>query len=354
MAEFWILDSKLQKVTLLQDVFSVMWMPRYSEVGTAEIHARPTAENLEMLQIGTMILNLERKEICFIKYRFIDESGEYPEITIRGVLENIGNWINIQTIKLEKLSNLHYLVNHNLRDEKYIGFESAVDGPDLALIPFETTWENLADTVTEVCSTYGAGFRMTYRKTSRSTYILFKVYVKGKNDLVRFSDDLGNLIIQSYEQSVEDSYNVAYVAGEGEGSERVVEIVDLSNGGIRRELYVDARDLQSTTEGEDGEEITISPAEYKRQLRERGLEALAESGPLNVFTTEPNTRDTLFRLGIDYDIGDVIPCQSVVFNVEKDFRIEGLNIIYEKNELIELVLKEESEAKQTWQKEHSH
>lgn len=353
MANFWILDNHLNKVALLQDTFSVMWMPRYSGIGTAEFNVRPTKENLELLKPETIILNIERNEVCYIKYRFIDRTGEYPALIVRGVLENIGNWINIKTLKLEKLSDLYHLVNSNLRDEKYIGFELDIDGPDLALIPFETTWENLAETVQQVCFEYGAGFRMTYRKTRRSTYVLFKIYVREKNNNVKFSDDLGNMVMQSYEESIENSFNIAYVAGEGEGPERIVETVDLSHGGQKREVYVDARDLQKTITDEDGNETTISDADYKMQLRERGLQTLAESQSTNTFTIEINSRDSMFRIGIDYNLGDIVQAQSVAFGIEKDFRIEGFNIIYEENETIELVLNEESEAQQLWLKELS-
>lgn len=61
--------------------------------------------------------------------------------------------------------------------------------------------------------------------------------------------------------------NYAYVLGEGEGAARVQVIVDQTAGGPRRELYVDASDLQRG-------EMTL--AAYQAQLAARGAAKLAE------------------------------------------------------------------------------
>lgn len=92
--------------------------------------------------------------------------------------------------------------------------------------------------------------------------------------------------------------NVAVVAGEGEGSARVFEIVDIAETGEqKRHLWVDARDLQQ----EEGESIT----DYRLKLRQRGLEKLAET--VEIENVEIEIEDEEAQLiGTEYDIGDIV------------------------------------------------
>ncbi|MGN1011217.1 MAG: hypothetical protein ACI4QO_03955 [Clostridia bacterium] len=100
--------------------------------------------------------------------------------------------------------------------------------------------------------------------------------------------------------------NVAVVAGEGEGSARVFEIVDSSqNGERKRYLWVDARDLQQ----EAGESIES----YRLRLRQRGLEKLAENVIIDNVEVEIQQEDAE-RIGVDFDIGDIV---WVVINPHK-------------------------------------
>lgn len=94
------------------------------------------------------------------------------------------------------------------------------------------------------------------------------------NKPVIFSQSYSNIQRSSYEVDKSDYYNFAYIAGEGEGVDRIWEEVDSESksGFLRFELFVDARDLQSQTlEG-----VTISTEEYKQLLKQRGIDNLNE------------------------------------------------------------------------------
>lgn len=92
--------------------------------------------------------------------------------------------------------------------------------------------------------------------------------------------------------------NVAVVAGEGEGSARVVEVVDISQTDEeKRTLWVDARDLS--------QEADESISAYREKLRQRGLERLAEHVVIDNVEVEINEEDAQ-RIGADFDIGDII------------------------------------------------
>lgn len=72
-------------------------------------------------------------------------------------------------------------------------------------------------------------------------------------------------------------------------------------GLTRRELWVDARDLQSG-EGEDA----LTPEEYEEVLKTRGKERLAEHQLVKSFSAAVRTQGAAFRFGEDYQLGDII------------------------------------------------
>lgn len=69
----------------------------------------------------------------------------------------------------------------------------------------------------------------------------------------------------------------------------------------RRELWVDARDLQSG-EGEDA----LTPEEYQAALATRGREKLAEARTAQSFSVTVRTVNPTFELGRDFFLGDTI------------------------------------------------
>ena len=90
-----------------------------------------------------------------------------------------------------------------------------------------------------------------------------------ENSWAIFSDSFYNVKNAVYDRDESDCNNVAYVAGEGEGAARVITKVDIRTSAEeeRRELYVDARDLQSTYTDDNGTEHTYTAAQYRQLLR---------------------------------------------------------------------------------------
>lgn len=136
-----------------------------------------------------------------------------------------------------------------------------------------------------------------------------------------------------------DYFNVAYVHGEGEGPARKMEYVEQpyftdrieTKGLLRRELYVDARDLQS--EGQDGEP-NLSPNDYKALLVDRGKEKLREKKPLLGYsiTLRKNTKALE-----GFFVGDVLSikdkCLDLIFELlvaktEEVWTKDGYAIVY--------------------------
>jgi hypothetical protein len=113
--------------------------------------------------------------------------------------------------------------------------------------------------------------------------------------------------------------SVAYVAGEGEGAERKVIVSgdNASPGFLRRELYVDARDLQSEVPNDDGTTTKISDEDYRDILNDRGGEKLAECDITESFEAKMRVvGDVQYKYGIDYFKGDKVLIQDTELGIQ--------------------------------------
>ncbi|MDX8359830.1 siphovirus ReqiPepy6 Gp37-like family protein [Cytobacillus sp. IB215316] len=130
------------------------------------------------------------------------------------------------------------------------------------------------------------------------------------NPHVIFSKERENVLKQHYVESDSDYKNVAIVAGEGEGAVReLITVNDDVTGWDRVEIFVDARDLQSTYVDENDEEATLSAAEYHQLLFERGKSKLAEYSQVVTFESDID----LYANGVygeDYFLGDKVSVKN--------------------------------------------
>lgn len=356
MATYWIYNEQNIKIGMLQNLFSVIWSPRYYESGTAEIHAMATDENREFLQIGNRIVFQERHEVLFIDYIYIDESTNGGDITVRGYLDNIGDRVNTQTARITRVSQLLDIIRKNKRDLD-ISVPDFV-GEDISIPETETTWQNIRETFKEMGKKYGFGFRtiFTPKNIPSESPNVFEIYIKGKNELVKFSEELGNISDQTMLEDRSELCNFAYVAGAGEGEERQVLELDFTSGESRKELYVDARDISDVRYIETGDDFYEEPIpkdEYTQMLKNRGLEVLAEQTGGMTFEANLQTSSDLFELGKDYELGDIVKVISKRFGFVKWFRIAGLDYVEEKTATVSAILEEVTEVKEEWLKELS-
>ncbi|MFJ5768152.1 siphovirus ReqiPepy6 Gp37-like family protein [Lysinibacillus sp. NPDC093210] len=127
---------------------------------------------------------------------------------------------------------------------------------------------------------------------------------------VIFSKEFDNVIKQNYVNSNVETRTTAIVAGEGEGTNRKTATVnDHLKGFNRRELYVDARDLQSSYLDDNNNNVTLTPVQYIATLQSRGNEKLAEYQEIETYESEIDMF-AQFEYGIDYSLGDVVSIRN--------------------------------------------
>jgi hypothetical protein len=89
-------------------------------------------------------------------------------------------------------------------------------------------------------------------------------------------------------------------------------------GAARREIYIDAKDLQS--EREDG--TTMTAEEYLATLQQRGLEKLAAYNPIQSMESMVQTEGYIY--GKDYVMGDTVTVKYATIGIAYHTPIEAV------------------------------
>ncbi|MEG2617753.1 MAG: siphovirus ReqiPepy6 Gp37-like family protein [Oscillospiraceae bacterium] len=282
---------------------SLRWRRKYFEAGEVEVHLLPTARNVADMQAGRILLRQDAIEGCIIH----DVSLTEVELAIEGrmlshilkdrVIYPTFSFSGKAEVAMRKLVEAYAITNNPipmLRLGQLNGFAETVE-------QLQVTGKDLLTTLTAIAKASLIGFRI--RPDVENNALWFEAY-KGTDRTdpetveqpVEFSPENKNMENASIEEHDGDYYNFAYVAGEGEGEARTIVPVDQTGGEYRREMWVDARDLQKGG---------LTAAQYSAILKQRGAEKLAVCKMLRSFSA-----DAIDRAGSaykkDWDLGDTV------------------------------------------------
>ncbi len=93
-----------------------------------------------------------------------------------------------------------------------------------------------------------------------------------------------------------------------------------TTGLARRELYIDARDLQSDSDPDN----PLTSEEYAAVLETRGREKMAEHQLVKSFSAVVRTLDPTYTLGEDFQLGDTITVIDRRLGVTVDAVVQGV------------------------------
>ena len=183
------------------------------------------------------------------------------------------------------------------------------------------TGDNLYEAVCKLCESVSIGFKITLNNNNQFVFKLYsgvdRSYDQETNPYVVFSPSFENIIDSNYYESKAGYKNVGLVAGEGEGSARRMVVVGESTSKelSRRELYVDARDISSTTSNGG----SISTSAYDDLLRQRGDERLNENKIVQAFDGQVESTQ-MYRYGEHYFMGDITQLENE-YGMESKVRV---------------------------------
>ena len=308
-----IINHKFERLGVINKFNMIQYNPKYSGIGSFELSCALNEENKSLI-VEDNILWIEDEYAGVIQY--IDKSSD-NEIKAKGkLLSVVLNWRTvIKTYEANKLTTgiFEELVRLNFMadDERKIeGFTFINNVIDNTAIRYQVTGKSLSDIFQPLSETYDIGYEVYLNMEEKAfEFTLFRgkdltIGNKDGNKPVIFGTDFNNILKSEYVSDNNNYRNVAYVAGEGEGENRVVvEVKQTESAGFfRREIVVDARDIQKANSIS-----RMTDEEYNELLQQRGKEKLSELRKVESYDAEL-MRDarTGFVYGKDYFLGDTV------------------------------------------------
>ena len=278
-----IMNRNFQKLAVIDDYISFIWTSRYYTCGDFELCVDASVEHMQLFQQDYYVMREDDDNVGIIEDIKIQRNEDAHEILIvsgRFLSSILGRRIiAVQTTVTGSISDcINTLINQNIISPSIGARQIAnfvLGSYSIATtMQAQYTGKNLLDTISDICNTYGIGFKVTLNSNNQFVFKLYqganRTYDQNVNPVVIFSDLYDNLLSSEYEENYRDVATAVLVAGEGEGQDRKTRWVTDGTAGLdRREVYKDQRNIQSN----DGE---ISDQEYQQLLQEAGEEALTK------------------------------------------------------------------------------
>lgn len=307
-----IYDKDLNSILFIDGQFvSCLWSEGYNTIGSFCLELIDTAEYRKKIREDFYAGRTDRNTLMVIKtVEFLDGRIIASGKQATAVLDDVAM---IGTIQAG--SNIDTSVKNAYNGStKFRGLNFAETD-----IGIKSTHQISNASFLDVCSTLCADTDLGIRVKRSGTGLLAEFYKPEENPNLVFSKQYGNLSDQKITLSTEGSKNYAIVFGQGDGANRTYTTVDMTDGKDRRELVVDAKDLQM----DDGETMES----YLRRLESRGIEKLLEHQ--NVFSCSfvPSGKD----FGVRYDLGDVLTVNLGEYGLKLKSRVAKFEQKSQKN-----------------------
>lgn len=353
-----ILDSFFAKKDILRRYTYAQYVDCFREVGTFEIHAQLVDENIYLLdkteqyyvlfydgnkpvlgkiedvkresdeQYDIVVKLSGRLAPVIFTQRVINGTQKFSGKTYQRV-QTLVNSNLIQSDKTERNVDIEInLLNETVMQEKASQEDKQVTGGYV--------WDEMQSSLET--DSFGIDFYPVLstptgeHKTNIASWVLDispgndrrKGNTEGNTPVV-FSQQLSNIERTDYDRNVKNHRNVAYVAGEGEDENRKWYEIDINQdieqkiatGWGRKELWIDARDIQG--KDEDGTDLTET--EYEALITQRANEKAADNTVQETYEATKTEGDTRYQYGVDFFKGDWVTVEDRNLNIVVDAQI---------------------------------
>ena len=316
-----ILDSSFNATHVIDTFHSFIWAERYREEGDFELVVPFYPGLLDLIQLDSYVGIAGSDRLMIVENIELGEDAETGRImTVSGrsaesILRRRVIWG--QTVITGKFqAGIQTLLNQNAIDptdtrRKLPLTFKASQAPGITELDIDAQFygEELYEAIFAQCEEKDLGFRVLPAQAGGFTFELYqgtdRSYEQSKNPYIVFSPAFDNIVSSNYLRSNKNLKTVAMVAGSGEGAARTIAEAAVEDGGSglsRREMYTDASSLSKNTGDADA---PISDADYVKQLKEKGMEELADNGTVTSFEGEVDAVHQ-FVYGRDFFIGDIV------------------------------------------------
>lgn len=338
--DLYVADRSFNKLGTVNNRTSLRWVRRYRKTGEFEIHCPATAQNIDKLQRGNVIIKPGDPEAGYIKYRNLQENDEGKELlVVKG--DFLTGYLNRRIIwGIEIINGLVEVAMRDLVNKNAI---SPTDAnriiPGLSLgdqknyietADFQTSYQNLTEELERLSALSDIGYRIRYDGSTKS--MKFETYKgldrssgQSTNPRCIFSKDYNNVEKQEFTESDGNYRNLVLIGGIGEGTARKFATVGTAAGLDRYEIYNDQKSLSNVVDS-----VTLTDAEYQVLLQGKGNETLTQNKKICVFDSSIDVNANR-KYKEDYDLGDIVTNINKKWGVKLDTRIEEIEEVYEED-----------------------
>lgn len=336
---FKIDDNTFENIGEVNQYNSLIWPDKFNGYASFELWAPITEENSEYFKKGNILwCGGDNAAVIEIVKSTIDDKGtktfNVKGRTLEMILTTRIIWGTYNASNKCTSTIMYEIVNQNCvnptnASRKIPYLECAEDKQLGGKMSIQKTGEEVYDVLTTIASNKDLGFNVLFRPKEKK--LIFEVIAgvdrtieQSEVDPVEFSTDLEDILSSSYYTNNQDEKNVAFIQGEGDGTSRVSQVSGNNEleGFNRKELYVDARDIQTEFTNEDGATTTLTSEEYDAALVNRGNDKLAECKTIETFEAQIRVfGDIQYEFGKDYQKGDKVTVRDRQLNVVVSARI---------------------------------
>ena len=326
-------NNVFEQVGVVNAFTSMSWPTTYRGYGEFKLVCPVTAETKKLIVEGNWIWCDGYKNAGIIEtvHAENDDDGvftyEVSGFTLEFLLTNRIVWgmynasnKDVSTIAMEIVNSS--CVNPSDAARKYKWLSLGEDAKLGGKITKQQTGDDVYSVLDEMLADVGLGFSIDFfREEKKLEFNVISGVDRSINqssvEVIMLSTDMEDVLTSAYDSSIQDEKTIAFVQAEDSGKNRKSTTAgDESKTGFdRKELYVDARDIRSSTTGGQ----TMTENEYVEAMKQRGLEKLSEYVKSQSF--EASIRvfgDTQYTFGKDYFVGDKITMQDTRLGVQVD------------------------------------
>lgn len=339
-----LLDKEFQTCGIIDDFPSLVWNRKYYECGSFTL--KLGLKYWERIKNASYVYCKDFEETGIIEAISYETSTQGIEILVSGkfledklsyrVIDKTQNFKNQTTEDIVRSLVNNFCINAGDRS-----IPNLVLGTRKGLGKTRTmqmTGDNLLTKTYELCKEDELSIHLRY--DFENNKMAFEVWqgldrrdIQTTNSWAIFSRNFENILKDNYSTNSAKYKNFAYVMGEmsnDDGSKKRVgtTVNRIQPGEERRELYVDARDLQSEKTDSEGNTTKIPESEYLELLKERGIEKLNECNKVEVsnFIIDPLSN---LKYKEDFDLGDKVVYKNDDLGFSIENRIVGITEAYE-------------------------
>nr|DAZ27109.1 MAG TPA: hypothetical protein [Caudoviricetes sp.] len=338
-------NEAFEQVGVVSTFTSLSWPTTYRGYGEFKLTCPVTDETKELIVEGNLIWCDGYKNAGIIETVHAEDNDEgvfmydVSGFTLEFLLTNRVVWGTyyafneyVSTIAMEIVNSS--CINPSDIARKYKWLSLGEDAKLGGKITKQQTGNDIYSILDEMLADVGLGFSIDFLPVERKlefnvTSGVDRSVNQSLVEVVVLSTDMEDILDSAYELSIQDEKTIAFVQAENSGENRKSTTAgDESKTGFdRKELYVDARDLQSSS-ATGGQKMT--DAEYVEAMKQRGLEKLSKYVKSKSFDLSIRVfGDTQYVFGKDYFVGDKITIQDIRLGVQVDAIISKIEEDFE-------------------------